>query len=145
MRFGQAITSVVGNTFNFSSRACRSEFWWWALLTNIVTGTAYVADLKLHTGLLATLSMLVIFVPNLAVEVRRLHDMDATGWWVLLSFIPLLGALILMLWFTTAGSYGENRFGPDPLEVATGDSKTRRADSGLRDHSQLGVGNRHRQ
>jgi uncharacterized membrane protein YhaH (DUF805 family) len=118
MGFGQAITSVLGNTFNFSGRACRSEFWWWALLTNIITGTAYVADLKLHTGLLATLSMLVIFLPNLAVEVRRLHDMDATGWWVLLSFIPLLGALILMLWFTAAGTYGENRFGPDPLEVS---------------------------
>jgi uncharacterized membrane protein YhaH (DUF805 family) len=116
MGFGQAITSVIRNAVNFSGRACRSEFWWWALLTNVVTGTAYVADLKLHTGLLVTLSILVIFVPNLAVEVRRLHDMDATGWWVLLSFIPLLGALILMLWFTSAGTYGENRYGPDPLE-----------------------------
>jgi uncharacterized membrane protein YhaH (DUF805 family) len=117
MTFGQAIASVIGNTFNFSGRACRSEFWWWALLANIITGTAFLADLQLQTGLLAALSMLVTFVPNLAVEVRRLHDMDATGWWILLGFIPILGALVLMLWFTEEGSYGENRFGPNPLEM----------------------------
>ncbi len=115
MGFGQAITNVIRNSFNFSGRAGRSEFWWWALLTNVVTGAAYVADLKLQTGLLAFLSMAVIFVPNLAVEVRRLHDLDASGWWILLSFVPVLGALGLMLWFTAAGSYGENRFGADPL------------------------------
>ncbi len=117
MRFGQAITSVISNAFSFSGRASRSEFWWWALLANVITGTAYVADLSLHTRLLAILSMVVIFFPNLSVEVRRLHDLDATGWWVLLSFIPLLGALILMLWFTSAGSYGENRFGPNPIDT----------------------------
>ena len=115
MGFRRAITSVIGNAFNFSGRAGRSEFWWWALLTNVITGAAYVADLKLQTGLLAVLCMLITCIPTLAVEVRRLHDLDASGWWLLLSFIPLLGALVLALWFTAAGSYGENRFGADPL------------------------------
>jgi uncharacterized membrane protein YhaH (DUF805 family) len=65
--------------------------------------------------IIVQLVSLLILVPNLAVEVRRFHDMDNTGWWVLISFIPILGALAVLLWFTARGTDGENRFGPDPL------------------------------
>lgn len=116
MRFDQAVASVVSNAFNFTDRACRSEFWWWALLTNIVTTVVYVVDLRLHTSIIFLLLTLLIFFPNLAVEVRRLHDMETSGWWVLLSFIPILGVVILMLWFTARGTNGDNQYGPDPLE-----------------------------
>jgi uncharacterized membrane protein YhaH (DUF805 family) len=115
MNFGQAVTHVIGNSFNFSGRACRSEFWWWALLANIITVTAWIVDAQLQTGLLVMASALVLMFPNLAVEVRRLHDTDASGWWVLLSFIPIVGAIGLMIWFCQSGTYGSNQYGPDPL------------------------------
>jgi len=49
------------------------------------------------------------------VAVRRLHDLDRSGWWICLAFIPLIGAIILIVWFCTRGTVGPNRFGPDPL------------------------------
>jgi uncharacterized membrane protein YhaH (DUF805 family) len=60
---------------------------------------------------------IVIFgtlLPHLAVSVRRLHDVNRTGWWYLLGFVPLLGAIVLLVWFCTDGTRGPNRFGADP-------------------------------
>ena len=56
-----------------------------------------------------------LFLPTLAVQVRRLHDLDRSGWWILISLIPLVGAIILLVWACTKGTDGENRFGSDPL------------------------------
>jgi uncharacterized membrane protein YhaH (DUF805 family) len=55
------------------------------------------------------------FLTNWAIGVRRLHDIDRTGWWILISFIPLIGFILLLVWFATKGNDGPNRFGPDPL------------------------------
>jgi uncharacterized membrane protein YhaH (DUF805 family) len=64
---------------------------------------------------ISSLVSLALFLPGLAVSVRRLHDTDRSGWWVLLFLIPLIGAIVLLIWYCSRGTPGGNRFGPDPL------------------------------
>lgn len=67
-------------------------------------------------GLLTSLFVLAIIIPYLAVAVRRLHDTDRSGWWMLLSLIPLIGSIILLIFFVMGGTRGPNRFGADPFD-----------------------------
>jgi uncharacterized membrane protein YhaH (DUF805 family) len=64
---------------------------------------------------LNTLSGLALLLPNLAVAVRRLHDTDRSGWWLLIALLPLIGLIVLIVFFCIRGTPGPNRFGPDPL------------------------------
>lgn len=75
---------------------------------------------RTHGGPLTGLFALGIFIPHLAVMVRRLHDTDRRGWWLLLAFIPILGGLVLLVFLVMGGTRGPNRFGPDPVEVGEG-------------------------
>jgi uncharacterized membrane protein YhaH (DUF805 family) len=115
MGFAQAISAGFSNYVNFSGRACRSEYWYWILfilIAEIVTGTIdAVLDIRLVTSIFG----LVTLLPSIAIAIRRLHDLDRTGWWILLGFIPLIGWIILLIWYVTKGTDGPNRFGPDPL------------------------------
>ena len=61
--------------------------------------------------------VLVTILPTFAVTIRRLHDLDRSGWWIFLSFVPLVGAIILLIWFCTKGTSGPNRFGPGSLAM----------------------------
>jgi uncharacterized membrane protein YhaH (DUF805 family) len=99
MNFGEAITSGFSNYVNFSGRAIRSEYWYWVIGYQVTT----------------TLFGLAVLLPGLAVTIRRLHDLDRTGWWFLLSFVPIVGWIILIVWYCTEGTRGTNRFGPDRL------------------------------
>ena len=115
MGFGQAISAGFSNYVNFRDRASRSEYWYWVLfviLADIVTG---IIDWVLGVQVVSSLFGLVTLVPGIAVSIRRLHDLDRTGWWVLLGLIPLIGWIILLIWYVTKGTDGPNRFGPDPL------------------------------
>ncbi len=115
MGFGQAISAGFSNYVNFSDRACRSEYWYWILfiiIAEIVTGAI---DVTLGVQFVTGIFGLVTFLPGLAIAIRRLHDLDRTGWWVLLGLIPLIGWIILLIWYVTKGTDGPNRFGPDPL------------------------------
>ena len=60
-------------------------------------------------------AILVLFIPQLAVTVRRLHDTDRSGWWWWISLIPLVGGIILLVWLCTRGTEGNNRYGQNPL------------------------------
>jgi uncharacterized membrane protein YhaH (DUF805 family) len=115
MGFGQAISSGFSNYVNFSGRSCRSEYWFWVLfivLAEIVTSIIdVVIGVRVTTGIFG----LVTILPGLAVAIRRLHDLDRTGWWFLLVFIPLIGWIVLIIWYVTKGTDGPNRFGADPL------------------------------
>ena len=94
----------------FQGRAQRSEFWWFALFALVVS-----LLLSALGDVLAGLFALAILLPAIGVAVRRLHDVDRTGWWYLLVLIPVLGPLILIFaFFIHRGTRGENRFGPDP-------------------------------
>ena len=69
------------------------------------------------TGLFDGIYLLAVLIPSLAVEVRRLHDIGKSGWWLLLGLIPLIGPIVLIVWFAT-DSKGDNQYGPNPKAVA---------------------------
>ena len=119
--FSNAIRAGFGKYVDFSGRASRSEYWWWAvfhfLVTVVVVLPLMMAD---PSNALAFLILywgvtLALFLPSFAVMVRRLHDTDRSGWWVLISAIPLIGAFVLLFWLARSGTRGPNRFGPPPL------------------------------
>jgi len=115
MGFGQAISAGFSKYVNFRDRASRSEYWYWTLFTIIASIVAGIIDLTLNTQFVTPLFNLVTTIPSLAIAVRRLHDLDRTGWWILIAFIPLIGIIVLLIWYTTKGTDGPNQFGPDPL------------------------------
>lgn len=115
MGFGDAISAGFSNYVNFSGRACRSEYWYWVLFIVLGSIVAVIIDRMIGIRLVNTIFGLATILPGIAVGVRRLHDLDRSGWWLLLSFIPLIGAIILIIWFCGRGTVGPNRFGQDPL------------------------------
>ena len=120
MGFTEAIASGFRNYVNFRTRAPRSEYWYWTLfvlLLTIVTSVIdYAAFGPTEISPLTAIASLALFLPGLAVSVRRLHDIDRTGWWLLLILIPLIGWIILIVWACMRGTVGPNRFGLDPFE-----------------------------
>jgi uncharacterized membrane protein YhaH (DUF805 family) len=113
--FGQAISSGFSNYINFSGRACRSEYWFWILFYFIGALVTGGIDAAIGMSITSGLFGLAVFLPNLAVSIRRLHDLDRTGWWIFISLIPIIGWIILLIWYCTKGTEGPNRFGPDPF------------------------------
>jgi uncharacterized membrane protein YhaH (DUF805 family) len=111
--FWQAITSCYSKYATFSGRASRSEYWYFTLYHTLLVACFALMPSVLGTMLLA-LSLIGNFLPALSVLVRRLHDTDRSGWWYWIALVPLLG-LILIIWFCTRGTAGDNRFGADPL------------------------------
>ena len=105
----------------FLGRAPRAEYWWFYLLLVVLYIVAKTADSVLGTGFeedaigwVSMIVLLVTLIPFLAASVRRLHDIDKSGWWMLLIFIPLIGAIWLIVLMVMQGTKGDNRFGPDP-------------------------------
>ena len=116
MDFKQAIQHVLQNYANFEGRACRSEYWYWVLAMVIVHVILQAIGLHVLDWLFA----LVTVVPSFAVGVRRLHDIDKTGWLVFVVFIPVVGWIIMIVWAVTQGTAGPNQYGQDPLARASG-------------------------
>jgi uncharacterized membrane protein YhaH (DUF805 family) len=115
MNFGQAIAAGFSNYVTFAGRANRSEYWYWALFVALFQIPAAIIDTVIGVNVMTSVFGLATFLPSLAVAVRRLHDLDRTGWWILLSLIPVVGWIILIIWDCTKGTEGPNRFGPDRL------------------------------
>jgi uncharacterized membrane protein YhaH (DUF805 family) len=120
MGFTEAISSGFKNYVNFSTRAARSEYWFWTLFVVLVSIVTNILDaLIVGTGSgfapLSTIASLGLLLPGIAVSIRRLHDLDRSGWWLFIVLIPLVGAIILIVWYCTKGTDGPNRFGSDPL------------------------------
>ena len=140
MSFSQSIRTVWSKYAVFQGRARRSEYWWWTLFTVIIsvicsalmaaTGPSVVNIVVNGTNVVPTQSQppgvgywiavaltvivsLALVLPSLAVTVRRLHDTDRSGWWVLLSLIPV-GDIVVLVFLCLAGTVGDNRYGPDP-------------------------------
>jgi len=122
--------------FDFSGRSRRKEFWLWILLYVIIYVVAMILDVQLglggssqtssnygdgnvgvsasfNGGILTLAWALIALIPTLAVTVRRLHDVDKSGWFILLGLIPLVGFYLLYL-YCQPGTAGPNRFGADP-------------------------------
>ena len=117
MTFVQAIRSGFQNYATFATRAIRSEFWYWYLFVAIVLIVFGGINQSLNPGLsMGTFSVvnivvgLALILPTLAVSVRRLHDIDRTGWWVLIS-VTVIGTILLIYWACLPGTPRPNRFG----------------------------------
>jgi len=118
MSFGEAIRTCFSKYATFSGRARRSEYWFWVLFGTLIGLAGLLIDRAGAGGMgqvIADLIGLLLLLPTFAVSVRRLHDVDRTGWWLLINFIPLFGMIVLLVWNCTRGTIGPNRFGPDPL------------------------------
>ena len=103
---------------DFTGRARRKEYWMFMLFSFLIYILVAMVLLALGVtesaiNIVISLLALSLILPNLAVTVRRLHDIDRSGWWVLLMFVPILSLVILVFMFLN-GTSGGNRFGPDP-------------------------------
>jgi uncharacterized membrane protein YhaH (DUF805 family) len=113
MNFTDAVSSAFSNYATFRGRARRSEYWWFTLFIIIASSVLGLVDsLLFGRQILSALFGLATFIPILAVTVRRLHDVDRSGWWILISVVPLLGVILLLYWYTREGTPGSNQFGP---------------------------------
>ena len=108
----------------FSGRSRRMEYWYFVLFNIIVSIVLGTIDALLGTlgsgmgvGLLSGIYGLAILIPSLAVTVRRLHDIDRSGWWIFINLIPLIGAIVLLVFAVSEGTPGNNRYGPNPKGV----------------------------
>jgi len=119
MSFTEAIKSGFDNYVNFNGRARRSAYWYWALFALLASIVVNIIDAV--TGAAPIFSLLVglgLLLPGLAVSVRRLHDTDRSGWWILIALIPLIGFIILIVFYVQDSDPAENQYGPSPKPVA---------------------------
>lgn len=117
---------VLRQYADFTGRARRKEYWMFTLVSFIIAVVLGILDGILgldstvggfNVGLLGDLYSLAVLLPTLAVGARRLHDTGRSGWWLLLGIIPLIGWLILVVFFATDGQRQSNAYGPDPKTV----------------------------
>ncbi len=109
----------------FNGRARRKEYWMFALFNVIFSSVIYIIELIAGIDDLAIISMIYslgILIPSLAVAVRRLHDTNRTGWWVLINLIPFLGWLIFLIFVVQDSDAGNNDYGPNPKIITSIDS-----------------------
>lgn len=100
----------------FEGRSCRKEYWSFFLLTFVGMLVVGVLDGLLGgTGALVGVAYLGVLIPSLAAGVRRLHDTNRTGWWMALPLIPVVGAIVLLVFLALKGEAGPNQYGSDPL------------------------------
>ncbi|HRY10801.1 MAG: DUF805 domain-containing protein [Actinobacteria bacterium] len=135
MSFGQAISSGFKKYAVFRGRASRSEFWYWVLfyiivsfilnildnlfgfqvstVTNLETGDSVTS--VYNPGWLSSIWALVVLLPTISIAVRRLHDVNKSGWWWWLGLICCIGPLILIFaFYIKEGDAGDNNYGPPP-------------------------------
>lgn len=104
----------------FDGRARRKEYWLFTLFNLLMSLTLAGLDVEMGLasrsgyGLLSSLYSLVVFIPSLAVTVRRLHDTNRSGWWIFLSLIPCIGGIVLLVFLVEDSQPGDNQYGPDP-------------------------------
>lgn len=115
---------VLKQYADFSGRARRMEYWMFFLFNIIFAFVAIILDniigtanAELGYGILYGLYQLAVFIPGLAVAVRRLHDVGKSGWMILIAFIPLIGAIWLLVLLVTDSDHGENQYGANPKEI----------------------------
>lgn len=117
---------VLKNYATFSGRARRKEYWMFFLFNVLISLGLGVLDVvvgtysvEYETGLFSGLYSLFVLIPSIAVSVRRLHDTNRSGWWIVISLIPIIGVLVLFVFMCLDSQPGTNRFGVNPKEAAS--------------------------
>ena len=108
MTFTESIKTCLGKYIDFNGRASRSEYWWFVLLTFVLG----------FIPIIGWILRLALILPSLSVQVRRLHDINRSAWWLLLLVPPIaiIGVFVLLIMSIFPGTPGYNRYGPDPLQ-----------------------------
>lgn len=106
---------------DFSGRARRREYWFFVLFNIIISIVLTVCDVLLGTysaassvGILTGIYTLAVLIPGIAVTVRRLHDTGRSGWWILIVVVPIVGAIVLLIFMLIDSQPGQNAYGPSP-------------------------------
>jgi uncharacterized membrane protein YhaH (DUF805 family) len=120
--FGEAIKQAFSHGFVYRGRASRSAYWWWALFEVIVL---FVSELLIvipaaaHSNAAVAVFFIILGIVGiylalvgLAVTIRRLHDIDRSGWWVLIGLVPFVGGIVLLIFSLLEGTPGPNRYQP---------------------------------
>lgn len=117
---------VLKNYATFSGRARRKEYWMFFLFNVLISLGLGVLDIvagtysvEYETGFFSALYSLLVLIPSIAVSVRRLHDTNRSGWWVVISLIPIIGVLVLFVFTCLDSQPGTNRFGANPKEASS--------------------------
>lgn len=121
LSFTDAVRQVFNKFVTFKGRARRSEYWWFVLFYCLVLIAAAVLDNLFGTtiehtfyGAIYYIAALVLFLPNLTVTVRRLHDINKSGWNILWGIIPLIGSILLIVWCCQDSNLEANQYGESP-------------------------------
>ena len=116
MPFMDATKTVIQKSFTIEGRASRSEYWWFYLAVIITDIGLTIVDSALGTPLVFLL--LALIPASLCAAIRRMHDLGKSGWWLLISFIPLIGGLVLLYWFIFDGGQPHaNQYGAVPTNI----------------------------
>ena len=118
------MTAPLRRYTDFSGRSRRMEYWMFMLFNIIVSLIATFIDKVMGTvasfggvaGVFSALVALALFIPSVAVVIRRFHDQDKSGWWWWILLVPGLGIIVFVVFMFLEGTKGDNRFGPDPKE-----------------------------
>lgn len=114
MGFQEAVKSGFDHYTKFDGRASRPMFWWWVLFAIIAGVAANIVDAIIGAPIFSVIVGLGLLLPGISVAIRRLHDTGRTGWWLLIWLIPLIGAIILIVFYVQEGDAGDNQYGPPP-------------------------------
>lgn len=144
MGFVEAVRTCLEKYATFSGRARRSEYWWFflfgvlsSLVANVLDALVFGVSVEpVGTVQDATTSGLDVFyfvpsifglalgiallLPSISVAVRRLHDRGKSGWWWWLWLLPIIGWIIMLIWYVSRGTIGPNAYGPDPVDADNG-------------------------
>ena len=108
INFFQSFRICFKKFVDFKERASRSEYWWFALFTSIISIPSYLPNETVQV--LSGLGTLIILLPTLAVTARRLHDINKSGWWQLIV-LTVIGIILLIIWWATVGESKKNPHG----------------------------------
>jgi len=115
---------VLRKYATFDGRARRKEYWYFILFNAIAQFILTIIDSvtgsfspETGIGLLAGIYTLAVLIPGIAVSVRRLHDTERSGWWLLVALIPIIGAIVLFIFMVLDSQTDENKFGINPKEA----------------------------
>lgn len=118
MGFMEAVQAVLLRRYaDFQGRSRRAEYWYFTLF-NVILNFVFALIVQAVGDWFNFVTMIIglaLIIPSIAVTIRRFHDIDMSGWWILTLLIPLVNIVLILVWFTRKGTDGDNRFGPDPL------------------------------
>ncbi len=127
MKFTESIRAFFSRYTDFQGRTPRSGYWWVVLFLVAVSFVMWAVDMVLFEGIYpqtlleqgfgpgSILFIAATFIPNLALGFRRLHDTGRSAWWILIGLVPIVGAIVLLVFYLLPSTPGSNQYGPNPL------------------------------